>query len=254
MSLAESLVVILAGIAAGTINTIVGSGTLITFPTLVLLGLNPLSANISNTVGLVAGGLSGIHGNRRELTGAGTDLAKLVPMSLLGAVTGAALLLVVDPKAFAIIVPALIALGVLLVLLGPRLSATVQARRAAGAAGERPALLPMAVFATAIYGGYFGAAQGVLLMGVLGVLSAHPLRRQVGYKNVLATVTNAVAAGFFVLVARDQINWAATGLIAIGALIGGQLGSTIGRRLAPGALRGVIALTGTVAIMKLLWW
>ena len=253
MSALEALVVVLAGIGAGTINTIVGSGTLITFPTLLLLGIPPVTANISNNIGLVPGSLTGSIGYRKELVGAGPDLRRLAPMSFVGAVIGALLLLVLNPALFNAIVPVLILLGLVLVLLGPRLSARAARRRAEGAASaaghERG--LQAGVLGAGIYGGYFGAAQGIILMGILGALSPHPLQRLNGYKNVLATIVNAVAALVFILVARDQIDWLVVLLIAVGATIGGVIGSTVGRRLPPPVLRAVIVVIGLVAIVKL---
>jgi uncharacterized protein len=253
VSALEALVVVLAGIGAGTINTIVGSGTLITFPTLLLLGVPPITANISNNIGLVPGSLTGSIGYRKELVGAGPDLRRLAPMSFLGAVLGAALLLVLDPKLFSAIVPVLILVGLVLVLAGPRLSAWSARRRSEGTASARGHDLAMqgGTFGAGVYGGYFGAAQGIILMGVLGALSAHPLQRLNGYKNVLATIVNAVAATVFILVARDKIDWLVVLLIAVGATIGGVVGSTVGRRLPPPVLRGVIVVIGLVAVVKL---
>ena len=259
----EALLVVLAGVGAGTINTIVGSGTLITFPTLLLLGIPPVTANMSNTVGLVAGGVTGIHGYRRELVGARSDLLGLAPMSLLGGITGALLLLVLDPAAFKAIVPALILLGVVLVLAGPRLSRRAAARHTGPGGeidGDQPRdqtpgqrrLMQVGVFGAGIYGGYFGAAQGVLLMGIMSILSPLPIQRLNGYKNVLGTIVNAVAAVVFIVVAGRRIDWLVAVLIAVGALIGGVVGSTVGRRLSPTALRVVIAVIGVVAIVKVL--
>jgi uncharacterized membrane protein YfcA len=253
VSALEALVVVLAGIGAGTINTIVGSGTLITFPTLLLLGVPPITANISNNIGLVPGSLTGSIGYRKELVGAGPDLRRLAPMSFLGAVLGAALLLVLDPSLFQAIVPVLILVGLVLVLAGPRLNAWSARRRSEGTASARGHDLAMqgGTFGAGVYGGYFGAAQGIILMGVLGALSAHPLQRLNGYKNVLATIVNAVAATVFILVARDKIDWLVVFLIAVGATIGGVVGSTVGRRLPPPVLRGVIVVIGLVAVVKL---
>lgn len=253
MSALEALVIVLAGVGAGTINTVVGSGTLITFPTLLLLGVPPVTANISNNIGLVPGSLTGAIGYRKELVGAGPDLRRLAPMSFLGAVLGAVLLLVLDPDLFRAIVPVLILLGLVLVVAGPRLSAWSERRRAEGTASARSHELAMqgGVLGAGIYGGYFGAAQGIILMGVLGALSTQPLQRLNGYKNVLATIVNAVAALVFVLVAADQIDWLVVVLIAVGATTGGVIGSTAGRRLPPPVLRGVIVVIGLVAITKL---
>lgn len=262
MSVLEVLGILVAGLAAGTINTIVGSGTLITFPTLVFFGYPPLVANISNNIGLVAGGLTGSVGYRRELEGAGAALRRLMPMSLLGAVTGALLLRVLPAEAFRAIVPVLIGVGVLLVLVGPRVQARSAARRARaeGSGGEvalprwhTPALLG-GTYAAGVYGGYFGAAQGVVLVGLLSALTAEPLQRLNGYKNVLALVVNAVAALVFVLVARDLIDWAVVALVAVGSLLGGVVGATVGRRLPPAVLRAVIITIGVVAIVKFVWF
>jgi uncharacterized protein len=250
----EAVCILLAGVAAGTINTIVGSGTLITFPTLLFFGYPPVAANMSNTVGLVAGGVTGVHGYRAELRGAGHTLRRLVPMSLLGAVVGALLLLVLPPEAFSAIVPALIALGLVLVVFGPRLQAGAASRHTeASVPWHLPAMMG-GVFVAGVYGGYFGAAQGVILIGLLSALSAEPLQRLNGYKNVLGTVVNAVAAVTFMVVAWDRIDWPAAGLVALGAFGGGYLGSTVGRRLPPNALRGFVIVIGVLAIVKMVWF
>ena len=255
VSVLEALGILLAGVAAGTINTIVGSGTLITFPTLLFFGYPPVMANVSNTVGLVAGGISGVHGYRAELRGAGRTLRHLVPMSLVGGVAGAVLLLVLPPEAFATIVPALIGVGLVLVVYGPRLQAAAALRAAAGrpVPWHGPALL-VGVLLAGVYGGYFGAAQGVILMGLFSALSSEGIQRHNGYKNVLATIVNAVAALTFMAVAWERIDWRVAGLIAVGAFAGGYLGSTVGRRLPRNALRAFIVLVGLVGIVKIVWF
>lgn len=254
MSAFEMACILLAGIGAGIINTIVGSGTLITFPTLLIFGIPPVTANISNTIGLVPGSVTATLGYRGEMVGAGPDLRRLAPLSLLGGVCGGLLLLVLDPAAFRAIVPVLIAVGLALVILGPRLS-----RRSAGLAvetaiphGRRGAALGAGVFGAGIYGGYFGAAQGVILMGLLGALTAQPLQRLTGYKNVLAAIVNTVAAILFIVVAGNQIDWRVVGLIAIGSTIGSLIGARVGRRLSPTVLRSVIVVVGVAAIIKVL--
>ena len=253
MSVGEALLVVLAGVGAGTINTIVGSGTLITFPTLLLLGVPPVTANISNNLGLVPGSLTGAIGYRRELRGMGPELRRYVPMSLLGGAAGAVLLLVLDPDLFRAIVPALILLGLVLVVLGPRINAWTARRRAA--AGGEPAdhrrVMQGGVLGAGVYGGYFGAAQGIILMGLLGALSPEPLQRLNGLKNVLSTVVNAVAAVVFLLVAAERIDWLVVLLIAVGSTLGGVLGATVGRRLPAPVLRTVIVLVGLVAVARL---
>ena len=256
MSVGEVLLVVLAGIGAGAINTIVGSGTLITFPTLLVIGVPPLSANVSNNIGLVPGSLTGALGYRRELTGASPTLRRLLPMSLIGGLAGALLLLVLDEDVFRAVVPALVLLGVVLVLVGPRVNRWAAARRESGRGSDERHRLAMqgGVLGAGVYGGYFGAAQGVILMGILGSLSSEPLQRLNGYKNVLATGVNGVAAVVFVLVARDRIDWLVVLLIAVGSTAGGMLGATVGRRLPPPVLRGVIVLIGLVAVTKLVFF
>jgi uncharacterized protein len=247
----EVIALLAAGMAAGTINTIVGSGTLITFPTLLFFGFPPLVANVSNTVGLVAGGLTGIHGYRAELVGAGGTLRRLVPVSLLGAVTGAILLLKLPESAFNAIVPALIGVSLLLVLLGPRLQAWAAARHPDHDSGGRRVSMTAGVFAAGIYGGYFGAAQGILLVGIMSVLMTISLQRVNALKNVLATVVNAIAALTFMLVAWQRINWRVAALIAVGSLAGGYVGARVGRRLSPVLLRALIVVVGVLAIAKI---
>ena len=246
----EVVALLAAGMAAGAVNTIVGSGTLITFPTLLFFGFPPLIANVSNTIGLVAGGLTGIHGYRRELVGQGSIVRSLVPLSFLGGLTGAILLLKLPASAFEAIVPLLIGVALLLVLLGPRLQAWAAARHPNHDSPGRHLLMTGGVFAAGVYGGYFGAAQGVLMVGIMSVLMTISLQRINALKNVLVTVVNAVAAVTFMLVAWDRINWAVAALIAAGSLTGGYVGARVGRRLSPALLRGLILIIGVLAIAK----
>ena len=242
--------VLLAGMAAGTINVVVGSGTLITFPTLLAFGVPPVTANVSNTIGLVPGVASGIVGYRRELRGQRARAIRLGSASVLGGVAGAGLLLSLPPGAFSAIVPALILLGLVLVVLQPRISAWVDARHE-GARGELgPWWVWPAVLGTGMYGGYFGAAQGVILMGVLGLGIADSMQRLNGLKNVLAGLVNGVAGLVFVFVA--DVDWTVVALIAAGSVVGGQIGATVGRRLSPTVLRVVIVLVGLAALLSFL--
>jgi uncharacterized membrane protein YfcA len=249
----EMVAVLLAGVAAGTINTVVGSGTLIPFPTLLAFGVPPVTANVSNTIGLVPGSLSGAIGYRRELVGQRGRLLRLGTASAIGGVAGAVLLLVLPAAAFDAVVPVLIGLGCVLVLLQPRISAVVAARAQARGREVHPhgaAWGWVLVLVTGVYGGYFGAAQGVLLMAVLGVGLQESMQRNNATKNVLALLVNAIAALVFIAVA--DVDWAVAGLIALGAVVGGQLGATVGRRLPPVVLRAVIVLVGVVAITAFL--
>jgi uncharacterized membrane protein YfcA len=249
LSTLEMLAIVLAGAAAGLINTVVGSGTLVTFPVLLSVGFPPVTANVSNNVGLVPGSVSGVIGYRRELSGQWRRVARLAVASLLGGITGAVLLLTLPASAFEAIVPAFIAIALVLVIVQPRLGPWLAARRPPSEHAG-PALLA-GVFAAGVYGGYFGAAQGILLLALLGLSLPDDLHRVNAFKNVLAGVVNAVAALVFVL--AIDIAWLAAGLIALGAVGGAQLGARYGRRLSPTALRGVIVAVGIVAIVHLVF-
>jgi uncharacterized membrane protein YfcA len=245
--------IFLAGIAAGTINAVEGSGTLITFPTLLAFGVPPVTANVSNTLGLVPGSLSGAIGYRRELSGQRERLIRLGAASVLGGVTGAVLLLVLPADAFQAIVPVLIALGCVLVVLQPAISRRVDARaQARGVARpEHGAVwVWVLVYGAGVYGGYFGAAQGVLLMAVLGVGLTETMQRNNATKNVLAMLVNLVAAAIFVF--KAEMDWTVAGLIALGSVVGGQIGATVGRRLPSWALRAFIVVVGVVALTQFL--
>jgi uncharacterized protein len=315
----QALAIFAAGLAAGTINTVVGSGTLITFPTLLAFGYPPVLANVSNNVGLVPGVASGVHGYRAELEGQRRRIIRLGSASACGGLVGAILLLVLPAEAFKAIVPALIGVAVVMVLIQPRLArwmARRQLARSAGRAGDGdlaaqadgadPGLRPPAdadhgtggngatggadgangngaagragaatavgvlpatgissradaiggpvlwalVFCAGVYGGYFGAAQGVLLIGMLGIAFTDSLQRINAVKNVLAGLVNGVAAVVFI--ALTHVDWGVAGLIAAGSILGGQLGARVGRRLPPWGLRLLIVCVGVAALVKLL--
>ena len=304
--LLQALVIFAVGLAAGTINTVVGSGTLITFPTLLALGYPPVLANVSNNVGLVPGVASGVHGYRAELVGQRRRVIRLGTASVCGGLVGAILLLVLPAGAFKDIVPALIGIALVMIIFQPRLARWMAARqlaRSAGLAGERdpdggpggasgrsgasgtgvasaavgagatvgagakgavlvaPAVkeataqvggpvLWVLVFLSGVYGGYFGAAQGVLLIGLMGVAFTDTMQRINAVKNVLAGLVNGVAALVFIV--ATHIDWGAAGLIACGAILGGQVGARIGRKLPPWGLRVLIICVGVVALVKLL--
>ena len=251
------ILIALAGVAAGAINTLVGSGTLVTFPTLVALGYPPVTATMSNAVGLVAGGFSGTWGYRRELRGQWDRLRWQIPGSFVGACIGAWLLLHLPEKVFTEVVPVLLVGALILVLVGPRIQAW--ARQRAEDAGRSPehvspkrmAALVFGTFAVGIYGGYFTAAQGILLMGVMGALLPEDMQRMNAAKNLLSLIVNIVAAVAYTVVAFDRISWPAAGLIAVGSLVGGFLGAHYGRRLSPNALRAFIVVVGLIGLYRL---
>jgi uncharacterized membrane protein YfcA len=286
VGIAEDLAIFAAGVAAGTMNAIVGSGSLITFPTLLAFGIPPVVANVSNNVGLVPGNASAAWGYRRELAGQRRRLMWLGIFSALGSVAGAAALLALPAGAFKLIVPVLILLSCALVILQPRLSARIAARRkrqaaaAAGpGAGEQAAAAPDAaaapvaagggtaapapvtrggpvlaggLFGAGIYGGYFGAAQGVLVIGLLGTFLDEPMQRINGAKNVLVGIVNGVAAIVYIIFAH--VSWVVVLLIAVGSTLGGLLGARVGRRLPPIALRIFIVIIGVVSAVRLIFF
>ncbi|WP_163896068.1 sulfite exporter TauE/SafE family protein [Mycolicibacterium hippocampi] len=252
------VLIALAGVGAGAINAIVGSGTLITFPTLVALGFPPVTATMSNAVGLVAGGVSGTWGYRRELRGQRSRLVWQLPASIAGAGVGAWLLLHLPEKVFIQVVPVLLIAALALVVVGPRIQAW--ARHRAEAAGRsvdhvsagRMTALVAATFAVGVYGGYFTAAQGIMLIAAMGALLPEDVQRMNAAKNLLSLVVNIVAAVAYTVVAFDRISWAAAGLIAVGSLVGGFVGAHYGRRLSPNVLRAVIVVVGLIGLYRLL--
>jgi uncharacterized membrane protein YfcA len=249
MSPAAELAVLGAGLAAGTLNTIVGSGSLITFPTLLALGYPPVVANVSNTIGLVPGSISGAVGYRRDLEGQRARITRLGIASVAGGLTGGVLLLVLPALVFRTVVPVLILVACLLVAFQPRLSRRVAAGDGPGRPHGGPRLF-VAVYATGVYGGYFGAAQGVILIALLGIFVDDGLQRLNAAKNVLAALVNGVAALLFVAFAH--VAWAPAALLAAGAVVGGQVGAKLARRISPGWLRAVIVVVGVVVAGRLL--
>ena len=249
MSALEALAVLAAGLFAGTINTVVGSGSLVTFPVLLGLGYSPLVANVTNTVGLVPGSLSGVLGYRSELVGQRSRLLRLGSASLLGGITGG-LLLLARPDAFQAIVPWLVIGASLLMAAQPSVSGWL--RRRQGDAPPRPSrvLLPALIFLAGVYGGYFGAAQGIILLAVLGTLEQDRLQRLNATKNVLALLVNAVAAVLFIAV--SPVAWPAAVVLAVGAIVGGQVGARVGRRIPDALLRVVVVVFGLAVGVLLL--
>lgn len=279
----EVCAILAAGFWAGMINVVVGSGTLVSFPVLLLCGYPPVVANVSNTIGLVGGSLSGTIGYRRELR-ANRRLARaLLPASIIGGITGALLLLVLPAEAFRTIVPVLIAAGVLMVLAGPAVQRAAARRAGPSGTGEsadgkgggeesrdggvggvggdggalprgRTAGAVAGVLVLGVYGGYFGAAQGILIVGLLGLLTACSMQSLNAVKNLLVMSVNLIAALVFMAVAWDRIDWLAVALIAVGATLGGAVGARYGRRLPPQVLRAFIVAVGVAAIVSMVFF
>jgi uncharacterized membrane protein YfcA len=244
----EIAAIAVAGIGAGFVNTLAGSGTLLTFPTLLAFGVPPVTANVSNNIGLVPGSLSGMFGYRRELAGQGTRVRKLAVGSATGSLIGAALLLLLPAEVFDQVVPFFVLGAAILMALQPRISGWVSARRA----DDAPDVHFVAVIATflaGVYGGYFGAAQGIILLAVLGIMVPDDIHRSNAVKNVLAGLVNMVAAVYFIVFA--DVAWEAVALVAIGAVAGGALGARYGRRIPPVALRRIVIAVGLIVATKL---
>jgi uncharacterized protein len=247
----SGLAIAAAGMAAGGINVVVGSGTLITFPTLLAVGFSPLVANVSNTIGLVPGSLSGAVAYRKELTGQRRRGVVLGTCSSLGAVIGAFLLLELPGTAFRRVVPFLILVACTLVALQPRLSKWLASSdRPARRFGNRGQLLYVAVFATGIYGGYFGAAQGVILISLLAIFINERLHRLNAMKNVVVMLANLVSGAIFAV--SGHVSWEAAGILAVGSTLGGQIGGRYGRRLPQPVLRSAVVIVGTTVAVVLL--
>jgi uncharacterized membrane protein YfcA len=249
MSIGEIVAIAAAGLAAGAINTLVGSGTLITFPVLLAFGYAPVTANVTNTIGLVPGSVSGAIGYRRELAGQRARVVRLGAMSLAGGITGAVLLLLLPASAFKAIVPVFIAIALVLTVLQPRLARWLSSHEI-DLERHGSVLVSLAVYLTGVYGGYFGAAQGILLLAILGIALTQDLHRTNALKNVLAGLVNGVAGLYFAFAAH--VDWGPAAIIAATAVVGAQLGARYGRRLPPQALRAVIVVVGVSAIVRLL--
>jgi uncharacterized membrane protein YfcA len=252
LELFSSIIVFIAGLWAGTINAVVGSGTLVTFPVLIALGVAPVVASMSNAMGLVAGTAAGAFGYRRELAGRGRQVLRLLPASVLGGVSGAWLLLHLPEKVFHYAAPVLIVLALLMVVFQPRLQDWVRNREANPEHAVRDKrhgiLLIVLVYLAGVYGGYFVAAQGILLVGILGVFLTGTIQNANAMKNILVLGVNMVAAISYLLFAFDRINWLVVLLIAVSSTFGGLMGSKVGRKLSPRVLRAVIFSLGIVAL------
>jgi len=242
----EALAVLGAGIVAGTVNTVVGSGSLVSFPMLVGVGFDPVVANVTNTVGLVPGSVTGAVGYRRELEGQRVRLLRLGAAALVGGLVGAILLLNLDEDVFEAVVPVLIGVGCALVVLQPRITAWMNKHRDHAPPAQGSWWVVGAILVASVYGGYFGAAQGIIYVAVLGLGIDDALQRLNATKNVLAAIVNGVAAILFAFAA--DVEWWAAAALATGATVGGFVGSTAGRRLPDWALRGFVLVVGVAAI------
>lgn len=251
MSGLEALAVLAAGLGGGVLSSTVGVASLLSFPVLLAVGLPPVTANASNTLGLLPGGLSGSLGYRRELRRYPRLGIAILATCAVGAVGGALLLLALPPGVFEAVVPWLILMTAVLVAVQPWVSRRVRARRGADAPDRvrmSPATLAFATL-TGGYGGYFGAGAGVMMMAVLGFGLDIELRVINALKTLSLAAANAVAAIVFLFLA--ELSWSAIGLLAAGSVVGGYLGAHIGRRLPDRVLRTSVVLAGLTAFALL---
>ncbi len=240
-----------AGLVAGAVNAVAGGGSLISFPALLAVGYPSVQANVTNTVALFPGYAGSVLGGRSELVGQGGRIRSLAATSVLGAVAGAVLLLTTSADVFQAVVPFLILLACLLLLLQPRLKAVVQARTGDEGVAHGSVPLQATVFLAAVYGAYFGAGLGVMLLGLLGVFLSERLQQVNALKNVVSLVVNAVALVAFGLF--GPVAWPAVLVVALASLTGGFLGARAARHVPSAVLRaGVVAYGVVVAVVLLL--
>jgi uncharacterized membrane protein YfcA len=249
---AEQLAVLAAGLGAGILTSTVGVASLLSFPVLVAVGLPPVVANASNTIGMTPAGLSGSFGYRRELSEHPGVTFLVLVLCAGGSVAGAALLLALPPGVFAAVVPWLILITSVLVGIQPLVTKQLRKRRGADAA-DRMHMSPITAFwatLTGMYGGYFGAGSGVMMVAVLGFGTDLDLRIVNALKTLAVMAANVVATVIFLFLA--ELDWVAIGLLASGSVVGGYAGAHIGRRLPPSIFRTLIVLVGVTASVLML--
>jgi len=256
MSTAQLALIALAGFAAGAVNALAGGGTLISFPVLVAVGFPALAANVTSTIALCPGFLGAAYAQRADLRGQRTRLLVLLPLSLLGGLLGAALLLQTGERKFTQVVPWLLLLACALLALQERLRNALAARRGvaspapAGGRAEALWLLPLVVV-VAMYGGFFGAGMSVIILAVLGLALADPLPRLNALKQAMALATNCAAAVWLAL--HAPVHWRVASVLAVSALLGGVCGGRLAGSLSPLWLRRTVVLLGTAVAGLYLW-
>lgn len=247
------ILIAVAGLVAGIANTVAGGGTLISFPALLATGMPALHANVTSSVGLMSGYVGGSVGYRRELRGQRGRVLLLGTVAVTGGICGAVILLITPADSFRVVVPYLVILSCVLLVVQPRLARLVAARRSSAGSEQTSDItvgVHAGVFVAAMYGSYFGAGLGVLLLGVLGILIADNLQRLNGLKSVLAVMIKVVGALIFVF--SGLVVWWAAGVLFVTAYLGGLIGARVARKLSPGALRYAVAVLGIAVAVALL--
>jgi len=238
-----------AGLVAGAVNAVAGGGSLISFPALLAAGYPSVSANVTNTVALFPGYAGSVAGGRPELLGQAQKIRSVALTSVLGAIVGSLVLLNTPGDAFRRVVPYLILLACVLLAFQPRLARLVQSRQAERTGGT-PVLMQAGVLLSAVYGAYFGAGLGVLLLGILGIFLHERLQRVNAFKNVLSLVINAVALVAFGLF--GPVAWDAVAVVAAASLAGGYFGARVARRIPATVMRSAVVTYGVAVAVVLI--
>jgi uncharacterized membrane protein YfcA len=246
----DIVLLILAGVAAGVVNAIAGGGSLITFPSLIAIGLPPVDANVTNSVSVFPGYVSSVAGSRADLAGQGHRVRAILPAGLVGSVGGCALLLLTPARAFDVIVPFLVLGAAAALAFQERLRGLVGHPRELSAR-RRAVTLQAVVFVGAVYGGYFGAALGVMYVAALALVLDEPLQRINALKNVLSAAVGLVTVVVFAIFA--PVHWGAVLILAPATIIGGYAGARVARRLPARVLRIIIVTFGTAIGLVLLY-
>jgi uncharacterized protein len=252
MSIVQLLLVGLAAVAGGAVNALAGGGTLITFPMLTAVGIPAVAANITNTVALCPGYLSGTFAQFKDLKGQSRRLWLIIPAGFLGGIAGGVLLLYTGEATFRAVVPYLILMAVVLMALQDRLREFIMRKAGKGeGASLNDAWILVPIIPASVYGGFFGAGLSIIVIAVLGLVLRDSMTRLNAIKQALAFAVNISAAVFFLF--SGQVVWSATLVMAVGAIIGGVLGGRLAGRISPRLLRGIVIGIGTiVAIIYLI--
>jgi uncharacterized membrane protein YfcA len=245
MTAFDFILIGLAAVAGGFVNAIAGGGTLITFPMLTAVGVPPVIANLTNTVALCPGYVGGTFAQRTDLRGQGKRMWILLPAGILGGIAGGVLLLSTSDATFRKLIPWLILTAVILLAFQDRLRTAVMARMSgSGRTHPHEAWSVPPIFLAAIYGGYFGAGLGVMMLAILGLVLDDSLTRLNALKQSLSFVINIAAAFFFFF--SGKVLWTAAAVMAAGALAGGVLGGRVASRIKPIVLRWIVVFVGLV--------
>ncbi len=242
-------IIVVAGMLAGATNTVVGSGTLITFPILLWLGIPAVQANIANNIGLAPGSVSGAVAYRSELQGSRARLAGLALAAAAGAIVGASLLLILPPGIFVEVAPWLIGFAVLLMIFQDRIARALNFSKPEVMLRLRLALLAITVFLSSIYGSYFGAGQGIILLSAMTILMTEGIQQVNALKNFLQGIDNTTSAILYALL--GNVKWWVVLSLAVGAAFGGHLGAYIGKRLSPVIFTIIVVVIGVIGIVRL---